>query len=385
MKIGVPREIGPGDRRVAIVPDSARQLKAAGAEILVEAGAGVGAFHADQAYKDVGASIVSDAASLWSDADVVLKIQPPLPNSALGRHEAELAREGAVLVCMLRPLSNLDVVRTLATRRVSSFSMDLIPRTTRAQRMDALSSMATVAGYKAVLMAAAAAPRFFPMLVTAAGTMAPARVLIVGAGVAGLQAIATARRLGAVVEGYDIRPAAAEEVESLGATFVGPKLSAAETQDASGYAKELTPEARAKAQELLLARIPQADVIITTARVPGLPAPKLIPADAVAKMKPGSVIIDLAADMGGNCALTDPGQETVQHNVTIIGPIRLAMTIPVHASQMYSRNVATFVLLMLKEGKLTLDFKDDIIRDTCVTHDGQVMHAAARQRLEKGA
>ena len=385
MKIGVPREIGLGDRRVAIVPESARQLKVAGAEILVEAGAGVGAFHADQAYKDVGASIVSDPASLWSDADVVVKIQPPLPNPTLGRHEAEFAREGVVLVCMLRPLSNLDVVRTLATRRVSSFSMDLIPRTTRAQRMDALSSMATAAGYKAVLLAAAAAPRFFPMLVTAAGTLAPSRVLIVGAGVAGLQAIATARRLGAVVEGYDIRPAAAEEVESLGATFVGPKLTAAETQDASGYAKELTPEARAKAQELLLARIPQADVIITTARVPGLAAPKLIPADAVAKMKPGSVIIDLAADMGGNCALTEPGKETVQHDVTIIGPIRLAATIPVHASQMYSRNVSTFVLLMLKEAKLTLDFKDDIIRDTCVTHEGQVMHAATRDRLEKAA
>ncbi|MGH7681515.1 MAG: Re/Si-specific NAD(P)(+) transhydrogenase subunit alpha [Candidatus Eiseniibacteriota bacterium] len=381
MKIGVPREIGPGDRRVAVIPESARQLKAAGAEILVEAGAGVGAFHADQAYKDVGASIVSDPASLWSDADLVVKIQPPLPNAATGRHEAEMLREGGILVCMLRPLSNLDVVRTLVARRVSSFSMDLVPRTTRAQRMDALSSMATAAGYKAVLLAAAAAPRFFPMLVTAAGTLAPARVLIVGAGVAGLQAIATARRLGAVVEGYDIRPAAAEEVESLGATFVGPKLSAAETQDASGYAKELTPEARAKAQELLLARIPQADVIITTARVPGLPAPKLIPADAIAKMKPGSVIIDLAADMGGNCALTEPGKETVKHDVTIVGPIRLAATIPVHASQMYSRNVTAFTLLMLKDGKLTLDFKDDIIRDTCVTHEGQVTHTATRDRL----
>jgi len=385
MKIGVPREIGPGDRRVALVPESARQLKAAGAEILIEAGAGVGAFHADQAYKDVGASIVSDPASLWSDADLVVKIQPPLPNSTTGRHEADMLREGGVLACMLRPLSNLDVVRTLAARKVSSFSMDLIPRTTRAQRMDALSSMATVAGYKAVLLAAAAAPRFFPMLVTAAGTLAPARVLIVGAGVAGLQAIATARRLGAVVEGYDIRPAAAEEVESLGATFVGPKLSAAETQDAAGYAKELTPEARAKAQELLLARIPQADVIITTARVPGLPAPKLIPADAVAKMKPGSVIIDLAADMGGNCALTEPGKETVKHDVTIVGPIRLAATVPVHASQMYSRNVTAFALLMLKDGKLTLDFKDDIIRDTCVTHEGQVMHAPTRDRMDKAA
>ena len=383
MKIGVPREIGPGDRRVAIVPDSARQLKAAGAEIIVEAGAGAGAYHSDAAYRDVGATIISDTAALWSDADAILKIQPPLPNSTLGRHEAELLREGSVLVCMLRPLSNLDVVGMLMKRRVSSFSMDAIPRTTRAQRMDALSSMATAAGYKAVLLAASAAPRFFPMLVTAAGTLAPSRVLVVGAGVAGLQAIATARRLGAVVEGYDIRPAAAEEVESLGATFVGPKLSAEETQDRSGYAKELSAEARAKAQQLLLARIPQADVIITTARVPGLPAPKLISAEAVASMKPGSIIVDLAADMGGNCALTEPGKETVRNDVTIIGPIRLAATVPVHASQMYSRNIATFMLLMLKEGNLVLDFKDDIIRDTCITHEGHVQHAPTRERLEK--
>ena len=385
MKIGVPREIGAGERRVAIVPESARQLKQAGAEILVEAGAGAGTFHSDQAYKDAGASIAADPASLWSDADVVAKIQPPLPNAALGRHEAEMIREGAALVCMLRPLSNLDVVRTLVRRRVSSFSMDLIPRTTRAQRMDALSSMATAAGYKAVLLAAGAAPRFFPMLVTAAGTLPPARVLVVGAGVAGLQSIATARRLGAVVEGYDIRPAAAEEVESLGATFVGPKLTAQETQDRSGYAKELSAEARAKAQELLSARIPHADVIITTARVPGLPAPKLISAEAVATMKPGSIIVDLAADMGGNCALTEPGKDTVQHGVTIMGPIRLASTVPAHASQMYSRNIVAFARLLLQDGKLVLDFKDDIIRDTCVTYNGEVLHAATRDRIGNGA
>jgi NAD(P) transhydrogenase subunit alpha len=277
------------------------------------------------------------------------------------------------------------VVATLARRRVSSFSMDLVPRTTRAQRMDALSSMATAAGYKAVLLAASAAQRFFPMLVTAAGTLPPARVLVVGAGVAGLQSIATARRLGAVVEGYDIRPAAAEEVESLGATFVGPKLTAQETQDQSGYAKELSAEARAKAQQLLLARIPHADVIITTARVPGLSAPKLIPAEAVASMKPGSVIVDLAADMGGNCALTEPGRDAVHHGVTIMGPIRLASTIPAHASQMYSRNITAFTLLLLRDGKMTLDFNDDIIRDTCVTHDGAIRHAATRERIERDA
>ena len=385
MKIGVPRESGAGERRVAVIPDGIRQLKTAGAEILVEAGAGMGAFHADKAYADAGATVVSDPALLWSDADAILKIQPPLPHPSLGRHEADLLREGAVLVCMLRPLSNLDVVRTLVKRRVSSFSMDLIPRTTRAQRMDALSSMATAAGYKAVLLAASAAPRFFPMLVTAAGTMAPARVLVIGAGVAGLQAIATARRLGAVVDGYDIRPAVKEEVESLGATFVGPKLSAEEAQDRSGYAKELSAEARARAQELLLARIPISDVVITTARVPGLPAPKLIPASAVAKMKPGSVIVDLAADMGGNCELTEPGTEVVRHDVTILGPIRLAGTIPIHASQMYSRNIVSFFLLMLKDGKLALDMNDDIVRDTCVTHDGKLVHAPTRERIEQPA
>jgi len=385
MKVGIPAESGAGERRIAVVPDGVRQLREKGADVLVESGAGHGALHTDKAYADAGATILSDPAALWAESDALLKIQPPLIHAKLGRHEAELLREGSILVCMLRPFSNLDTVRILAERRITSFSMDAIPRTTRAQRMDALSSMATAAGYKAVLLAAAAAPRFFPMLVTAAGTLAPSRVLVVGAGVAGLQAIATARRLGAVVEGYDIRPAVKEEVESLGATFVGPKLSAEEAQDASGYARELTPEARAKAQDLLLARIPQADVVITTARVPGLPAPKLIPAESVAKMKPGSVIVDLAADMGGNCALTEPGKEIVRHEVTILGPVRLAATLPAHASQMYSRNITSFFFLLLKNGALALDFEDDIVRDTCITHEGRVVHTPTRERLESQA
>ena len=385
MKIAIPKESGRGERRVAVIPDSVRQLIKAGAEVLVESGAGAGAYHSDAAFQAAGASIVSDPAVLWSDADMVLKIQPPLPHPKLGRDEAELIREGAVLTCLLRPLSHLDVVRTLVARKVTGFSMDAIPRTTRAQRMDALSSMATAAGYKAVLLAATSAPRFFPMFVTAAGTIAPARVLVVGAGVAGLQAIATARRLGAVVEGYDIRPAVKEEVESLGATFVGPKLSAEEAQDAGGYAKELTPEARAQAAELLRARVPHADVIITTARVPGLQAPRLISAADIRGMKPGSVIVDLAADMGGNCEGTQPGAEVVVNDVTIHGPIRLAASLPVHASQMYSRNITTFTLLLIRDGALVLDFKDDIVRDTCITHDGQVTHAPTRARLEKEA
>jgi H+-translocating NAD(P) transhydrogenase subunit alpha len=382
MKVGVPRESGAGERRVALIPDSIRQIRAAGPEVLVESGAGAGAYVSDPAFQAAGATIVKDTAALWSESDAILKIQPPLTHPVLMRHEAELLREGSVLVCMLRPLGNLDVVRMLLARRVSSFSMDAVPRTTRAQRMDALSSMATAAGYKAVLLAATSSPRFFPMLVTAAGTIAPSRVLVIGAGVAGLQAIATARRLGAVVEGYDIRPAVKEEVESLGAIFVGPTLTAEEAQDQAGYAKALSPEARTKAQELLLARIPHADVIITTARVPGLPAPKLIPAESVEKMKPGSVIVDLAADMGGNCELTSPGAEVVRHDVTIHGPIRLAATIPIHASQMYSKNIASFFLLMVKNGALSIDFQDDIIRDTCVTHDGKVQHAPTRERIE---
>jgi proton-translocating NAD(P)+ transhydrogenase subunit alpha len=315
----------------------------------------------------------------------VLKIQPPLPHPALGKHEAELLREGGTLICMLRPLSNVETVKTLAKRRVTSFSMDMMPRSTRAQRMDALSSMGTVAGYKAVLMAADTLPRFFPMFVTAAGTVAPSRVLIVGAGVAGLQAIATARRLGAVVEAYDIRPAVKEEVESLGATFVGPQLSAAETQDEQGYARPLTPEQQKKGMEMLHERTKQADVVITTARVPGLPAPRLIPAEVVARMKPGSVLVDLAADMGGNCELTQPGGTVVKHEVTIHGPVRLASTVPVHASQMYSRNITAFLLHLTKEGAIQFDASDEITTATCVTRDGAIVHAGTRSRAEGAA
>jgi len=382
VNVGIPKETGAGERRVAVVPESVKQLRKAGVSVLVESGAGVAATHSDREYEDAGATVVSGAAALWSDSDAVLKIQPPGPGGPGGRPEVEALREGSIVVGLLRPLSNLDLVRELVARRITSFSMDLVPRTTRAQRMDALSSMATAAGYKAVLVAAVSAPRFFPMFVTAAGTVAPSKVLVIGAGVAGLQAIATARRLGAVVEGYDIRPAVKEEVESLGAKFVGPTLSAEEAQDSQGYAKALSAEARAKAQELLRARIPQADVIITTARVPGLPAPRLITAEDVRKMKPGSVIVDLAADMGGNCELTKPGTETVVEGVTIHGPVRLAATLPVHASQMYSRNITSFFLLLVnKDGSLNLNWEDDIVRDTCVTHGGQVRHAPTAERL----
>ncbi len=385
MKVGVAKEIGPNERRVAVTPDSVRAIKAAGHEVLFEAGAGAGAYLEDAAYQEAGASIVPGTADLWSRSEVILKIQPPLPNRSLNLHEADLVNEGATLICMLRPLSHIDTVKILARRRVISFSMDMMPRTTRAQRMDALSSMSTIAGYKAVLIAADTLPRLFPMLVTAAGTIAPSRVLIVGAGVAGLQAIATARRIGAVVEAYDVRPAVKEEVESLGATFVGPKLTESETQDEQGYAKQLSAEARRQGQEMLEARVPHADVIITTARVPGLPAPRLIPAAAVARMKPGSVIVDLAADMGGNCELTQPGETVVRNNVTIHGPVRLASTVPIHATQMYSKNITAFLLHLTKDGKLSFDWSDDITSGTCVTRDGQIVHAATRTRAEGAA
>jgi NAD(P) transhydrogenase subunit alpha len=385
VKIGVAKEIGPNERRVAATPDSVRKIKAAGHDVLVESGAGAGAYLEDSAYQEAGASIAAGPADLWAQSEAVLKIQPPLPHPSLGKHEADLVNEGATLICMLRPLSHVEVVRTLAKRRVTSFSMDMMPRTTRAQSMDALSSMSTIAGYKAVLIAADTLPRLFPMLVTAAGTIAPSRVLIVGAGVAGLQAIATARRLGAVVEAYDVRPAVKEEVESLGAAFVGPELRESEAQDAQGYAKPLSAEAQKQGMRMLHERAVLADVIITTARVPGLPAPRLIPADVVARMKPGSTIVDLAADMGGNCELTQPGETVVRHNVTIHGPVRLASTVPVHATQMYSRNITAFLLHLTKEGKLHFDWADDITSGTCVTRDGEIVHAPTRVRAEGAA
>ena len=382
MKVGIPKEIGPGERRVALTPDSVRRIKTAGYDVHVETGAGAGAFIPDAKFQEAGAGIATNTADLWSRSEIVLKIQPPLPNPSLHLHEADLLAEGSTLICMLRPLSHIDTVRMLAKRRVTSFSMDMMPRTTRAQPMDALSSMSTLAGYKAVLIAGDTLPRLFPMLVTAAGTIAPSRVLIVGAGVAGLQAIATARRLGAVVEAYDVRPAVKEEVESLGATFVGPRLEASEAQDEQGYAKPLSAEAQRKGMELLGERIAHADVIITTARVPGMPAPRLISADQVARMKPGSVVVDLAADMGGNCELTQPGETVVRHDVTIHGPVRLASTVPVHATQMYSKNITSFLLHITKDGTLTPDWSDDITKGTCVTRDGQIVHPATRARAE---
>lgn len=372
MKIGVPKEILAGEARVALVPETVGPLLDAGMQVLVERGAGAGAFFPDHAYEAGGAVVVPDPVSLFGQADVVLKVQAPMLSSVLGKHELELMREGAVVVSFLRPHSNPDLVGRLIERRITSFSIDRIPRIARAQKMDALSSQSTVAGYKAVLTAAGSAGKFFPMLVTAAGTMPPARVLVLGAGVAGLQAIATARRLGAIVQAYDVRPTVKEQVESLGGTFLELDLAGEQTEEASGYARELSVQSQEQERELLRRSVPKADIVITTALIPDKMAPVLITAEMVQNMKIGSVIVDLAAEMGGNCELTEPGRVVTRHGVTIHGPLNVPSSMPVHASLMYSKNISSFLLQLVHNGKLELDFNDPITNETCITHEGKV-------------
>jgi NAD(P) transhydrogenase subunit alpha len=375
LTLAVPRETVAGERRVALVPDSIKRLTAT-VSVLVESGAGEASGYLDDAYTAAGAAIVADAATLYSQADLVLKVQKPSPE------EVDLLRPGSSLVAFLQPLVNHDLVLALAQRNITSFSMDAIPRTTRAQYMDALSSMATIAGYKAVLLAADFLPKFFPMLMTAAGTIAPAKVLIVGAGVAGLQAIGTARRLGAVVEAYDTRPVVKEQVESLGARFVDIDTGDIQTQDASGYAREATPEILRRQQEVLAQRAIRSDVVITTAQVPGRPAPRLISDETVRQMAPGSVIVDLAAETGGNCELTVAGEIVQRHGVTLVGLVNLPSTLPYHASQMYSKNIQNLLgLLIDKDGRFTLDMDDEIVRGTVITLNGEVVHAQTKERM----
>src|SRR2546429_6292431 len=370
MRIGVVRETTPGERRVSLVPDTVGRLAKSGNEVVVERGAGQASSFPDRTYTDAGATI-GDA---WS-ADLVLKVAKP-SDDELGR-----IREGAVLIAFLQPLTNHALVRDLASRGVTALSMDAIPRITRAQPMDALSSQATVAGYKAVLLAAAALPRFFPMLTTAAGTIAPAKAFIIGAGVAGLQAIATARRLGAVVEAFDTRPVVREQVQSLGAKFLEVDLG--ETgEGAGGYAKELSEEAHRREVQLLAKAVKENDIVITTAAIPGRPAPKLITADMVRSMKPGSVIVDLAAETGGNTDLTEAGKVIDVDGVRVDGTTNIPSTMPYHASQMYSRNIQSLLGLMItKEGKLNLDMSDEVIRGTVITKDGEVVHDATRKAI----
>jgi NAD(P) transhydrogenase subunit alpha len=355
VRIGVPRELEPGERRVALVPEAASRLIANGFQVVVEQGAGAAASFPDDAYAKAGAEV---AASVW-DADAVAKVRKP------STEEIDRLGDGQLLIAFLEPLTDTAGVEHLAERGVLAFAMESIPRTTRAQPMDALSSQATVAGYKAVILAAERLPRFFPMLMTAAGTVAPAKVLVLGAGVAGLQALATARRLGAVVAGFDVRPVVREQVESLGATFLDLGIIGEET--AGGYARELTDDEQQRQQERLAERIPDYDVVITTALVPGRPAPRLIPADAVARMRPGAVIVDLAAETGGNCELTEPGEIVEREGVTIVGLKNLASTMPFHASQLYARNVSALLQHLAPEGELALDWDDEITAGACVT------------------
>jgi NAD(P) transhydrogenase subunit alpha len=374
MKIGVAKEIEYRERRVALIPDAIAKLSKQGLEIWVESGLGEQAYFADSAYEEAGAQVISDKEKLWKEVDVLLKVGSPV------EEELALLTPGKVLISFLNPLGQPEMMQKLAEAQVTALSMELIPRTSRAQSMDALSSQAGVAGYKAVLIAAAALPKFFPMLTTAAGTIRPAKVFVIGAGVAGLQAIATARRLGAVVEAFDIRPAVKEEVQSLGAKFVEVQLNE-ETVAEGGYAREISEDSKRRSQELVAEHVKTADVVITTAQVPGKKAPRLVTKEMVAQMKPGSVVVDLAAEQGGNCEVSEAGKDVVYEGVTVIGPINLPASMAVHASQMYAKNISTLLNYLVKEGELNLDFEDDIISGTCVTHAGEIRNQRVKDAL----
>jgi len=381
MQIGVPREIVSGETRVALTPDVIPQLIKSGHKVLVERGAGDRAGFQDESYRAAGAQLIDDPATLYAASDMVLKIQRPTTSESGGRDEIGLMNPGSLLIGLLQPGGDPELFRRLAERRITALSMELVPRTTRAQMMDALSSQSTVAGYKAVLIAANALQKFFPMLMTAAGTVRPAKVLVIGAGVAGLQAIATARRIGAVVEAFDTRPVVKEQVQSLGATFVELDVGSDAAQDEGGYARELSAEHIRREKQLIHEHAAQADVIITTALVPGKRAPVLVTAATVAAMRPGAVIVDLAGEQGGNCELTVPGETVVRNRVTIIAPLHISSELAFHASQMYAKNVSALVALLAPTGTLALNFGDDIIAAVCVTANGEIRHAPTRERL----
>jgi NAD(P) transhydrogenase subunit alpha len=370
MRIGVRRETADGERRVALVPESVKRLRERGLEVGVETRAGAGAWLSDEEYRAAGAIVEAQPEALWGGVDLVVKVHPPSPAEAL------LLRAGAGVVSFLYPATNARLIETLAARGVTAIAVDALPRIALAQAMDALSSQSTAAGYRAVLLAAHALPRFLPMLMTAAGTVPPARFLVLGAGVAGLQAIAVARRLGAVVEAFDVRRAAKEQVESLGARFVEAGLEE-DAEATGGYAHEVSPESGRRAAAAIGERLVRTDACISTAQVPGRPAPRLISGAMVEAMRPGSVIVDLAAEQGGNCELTEPGRTVVRHGVTIIGAVHAASDVAVHASQMYSRNVERLVLHLVRDGALVVDLGDAITRATLATHQGQVLLPAA--------
>ncbi len=371
LKVWVPKEIAPGETRVAATPETVKRYVKEGLEVVVEAGCGERASFGDEKYKEAGATVGRAA-----DADLVLRVAPPSP--------ADVAslKSGAVLIAFMSPHKNVPMVRTLVDRKVSALAMELVPRITRAQKMDALSSQASIAGYKAVLLAASRLPRYFPMLMTAAGTIPSAKVVIMGAGVAGLQAIATAKRLGAVVWVSDVRPVVKEQVESLGGKFIDlPTQESGEGQ--GGYAKEMSADFLAKQQAIISEHIASADVVITTAQIPGKPAPRLVTAEMVRRMRPGSVIVDLAAEQGGNCELTEPGQDVIKEKVQILGQLNLPASMPHDASVLYGRNVLELVLEVVKKGALVLDLEDEVTKGTLLTHDGKVMHKPTADLVSK--
>jgi NAD(P) transhydrogenase subunit alpha len=379
MIVGVPRESFPGERRVALVPLVIPGLVKAGFEVAVEAGAGVGAGYRDADYAATGAKVLPGRAEVFRTADIIVQVLCHGSNDQTGKADLPLLRRDQILIGFLRPLGSLNSIQEVAATGVTSFSVELMPRSTRAQSMDPLSSMGTLCGYKAVLIAADTLPRLFPMMTTAAGTITPARVLVIGAGVAGLQAIATARRLGAVTSAYDMRPAVKEQVQSLGGRFVELPIEAQDAQDGGGYARAQDETFYRKQRELLSQVVAESDVVITAAVIPGKKSPVLVTADMVAKMMPGSVIVDLAAERGGNCELTKTGEKIVEHGVTIIGWFNLASSLPYHASQMYGRNISAFLQHLFVEGKLRLDLEDEIVRSTLLTRGGEIVNARARE------
>ncbi len=379
MIVGVPRESFPGERRVALVPGVVPNLAKAGLEVVIEAGAGVEAGYPDAAYVDKGAKVLASRGDVFSTADIIVQVLSYGANDRTGRADIPLFKRGQVLIGFLRPLGEVQSLQEIASAGVTSFSIELMPRITRAQSMDALSSMATISGYKAVLIGADKLPRIFPMLTTAAGTITPSRVLVIGAGVAGLQAIATARRLGAVVSAYDLRPAVKEQVQSLGGRFVELPLEVSDAQDAGGYAKAQDESFYQRQRELLGKVVAESDVVITTAVVPGKKSPVLVTKEMVAGMAPGSVIVDLAAERGGNCELTRADETIAVNGVTIVGTINLASTVPYHASQMYAKNLANFLTHLMKDGKLQMNLDDEITRGTLCTQGGEIVNARLRE------
>ena len=379
MIVGVPRESFPGELRVALTPTVVPNLAKAGIEVVLEAGAGVGAGYPDADYIAKGAKIVPLRADVFRTADIIIQVLSYGSNDKSGKGDLAMFRRDQALIGFLRPLGNLETVQDIATTGAISFSVELIPRTTRAQSMDALSSMGTICGYKAVLVAADTLPRMFPMMTTAAGTITPGRVFVIGAGVAGLQAIATARRLGAVTSAYDMRPAAKEQVQSLGGRFVELPIEATDAQDAGGYARAQSEDFYSRQRELLGRVVAESDVVITAAVIPGQKSPVLVTREMVAHMAPGSVIVDLASERGGNCELTRPGEVVVEHGVSIIGWINLASRVPYHASQMYARNISAFLVHLVKDGKLQLNLEDEITRSTLVTRNGEIVNPRVRE------